>query len=173
MTWKTRRDRSRLASWPAFVLLAALPLGLAKSEAPARAAEEVKPRTPVLKGIVIARGSMSTLWYKVEGNGHLIADAPKFDLTTSVPLSQLTSAKPLVVLASPKGVISLKVTQEISIKDKTVVPYTIVGGTGAYAKTAGSGRIRIELINRSGLSGTVKLTFVGPGPAASTDSASK
>lgn len=122
------------------------------------------PTPIVLRGAVEAKGTMGPLRYKVEGTGPLLPDAPKFHLTTTVPITQVASAKPLLELESPRGRISVQVTHEVSIKDKVIVPFRIVGGTGAYARAAGSGRIKIELLERSGLNGTVRLTFLLPEP---------
>ena len=117
-----------------------------------------------LKGVVDARGTMGLIHYKVEGTGPLLPGSPQFHLTTSVPITQLASAKPVVTLESPRGQITIQVTQEVSIKDKTIVPFRITGGTRAYAHASGTGRIKLELVERSGLNGTVRLRFLLPEP---------
>ncbi|WP_435020860.1 hypothetical protein TA3x_002061 [Tundrisphaera sp. TA3] len=128
-----------------------------------------EPHPVVLKGVVQARGSMGPFRYTVEGTGPLLPDSPGFKLSTSVPVTHLASAKPVVVLESPRGKITIKITQEISMKEKTVVPFIVIGGTDAYARASGAGRIKIELLERSGFSGTVKLTFLRPAPASAPD----
>ena len=140
---------------------------LATLAAPAVIAGAKVPIT--LKGVVEARGTMGPLHYKVEGAGPLLPDSPRFHLTSSVPVTNLASAKPEVILESPRGKITIKITEEISIKAKTVVPFTILGGTGAYARCSGTGRIKIELLERSGFNGTVRLTFLRPTPNPAID----